>query len=200
MSESPPVTSPRRDELLERAYEYVTRTGLAELSLRPLAAAVGSSPRVLLFLFGSKDGLVRALLARARQDQLDVLDRMRADGTPADLPSAVQTLWRWLSAPTHRPLLVLWLEAYAQSLRQPRGPWDDFARQTVDDWLTELAAVQLTEHRGTEAGVAERTLALAVLRGALLDVLASDDYERTTTAVRQYLSTVGSADGAPNRR
>ena len=46
--------SPRRDELLERAYRYVLQHGLGGMSLRPLAAAVGSSPRVLLFLFGSK--------------------------------------------------------------------------------------------------------------------------------------------------
>jgi len=49
------------------------------MSLRPLAAAIGSSPRVLLFLFGSKEGLVRALLARARLDELGLLDEIRAE-------------------------------------------------------------------------------------------------------------------------
>src|SRR5690242_14370703 len=68
VSDTPPVTSPRRDELLERAYAYALGHGIADLSLRPLATAVGSSPRVLLFLFGSKDGLMRALFARARRD------------------------------------------------------------------------------------------------------------------------------------
>src|SRR3954451_5011316 len=50
--------SPRREELLEAAYAYVLRHGLSGLSLRPLAREVGSSPRVLLYLFGTKDGLV----------------------------------------------------------------------------------------------------------------------------------------------
>ena len=54
--------SPRKQELLDRAYEYVLENGLTDLSLRPLAQAVGSSPRVLLYLFGSKDELTRALL------------------------------------------------------------------------------------------------------------------------------------------
>ncbi|HLR44115.1 MAG TPA: TetR/AcrR family transcriptional regulator, partial [Brevibacterium sp.] len=58
--------SARKTELLEAAYEYVLRHGLGEMSLRPLAAAIGSSPRVLLYLFGSKEGLIRMLLARAR--------------------------------------------------------------------------------------------------------------------------------------
>ena len=199
MSESAPVSSARRDELLERAYHYATRTGLSDLSLRPLAAAVGSSPRVLLFLFGSKDDLVRALLARARQDQLTLLDRMRAEDSATDVRTAVQTLWRWLADSTHRPLLVLWLEAYAQSLRQPRGAWDHFARQTVDDWLTELARVQPAARRDTPAGVAERTLALAVLRGSLLDLLATSEHDRITAAVHRYLDSAA-ADEANGPR
>jgi AcrR family transcriptional regulator len=55
--------SARKRQLLDAAYDYVIEHGLTELSLRPLAEAIGSSPRVLLFLFGSKDGLVQALLA-----------------------------------------------------------------------------------------------------------------------------------------
>ena len=73
MSATASATSPRRRELLELAYEYVLEHGVADLSLRPLAAAIGSSPRVLLFLFGSKAELVQALLARAREDELEVL-------------------------------------------------------------------------------------------------------------------------------
>src|SRR5215468_11131787 len=75
-----PVTSLRHNELLDRAYEYALEHGLADLSLRPLAAAIGSSPRVLLYLFGSKEGLVRALLARARADELGYLASDHATG------------------------------------------------------------------------------------------------------------------------
>ena len=51
------------------------------MSLRPLATEIGSSPRVLLFLFGSKDGLVRALLARARADEVAYVQRVRRTRT-----------------------------------------------------------------------------------------------------------------------
>jgi AcrR family transcriptional regulator len=170
------VPSARRQELLEAAYRYVLDRGLADVSLRPLAAAIGSSPRVLLFLFGSRDGLVRALLARARADELVALERVRGAGAPG------VAVWEWLAAPAHRPVLVLWLEAYARSLVEPDGPWAGFARQTVDDWLDVLGA-------GEEDPVA-RTGTLAVLRGALLDLLATGDAERTTAAVRRHLSGV----------
>lgn len=166
--------SARRGELLEAAYAYVLEHGLADVSLRPLAAAVGSSPRVLLFLFGSKEGLVRALLARARQDELAALQEVRTSGGGA-LGEAV---WSWLVAPGHRALLRLWVEAYARSLVDPTGPEGGFAEQTVADWLDVLAPA------GDDA---DRTLLLAVLRGALLDLLATGDADRTTAAVRRFL-------------
>jgi AcrR family transcriptional regulator len=172
------VTS-RREELLEKAYEFVLEHGIAGLSLRPLAKEVGSSPRVLLYLFGSKEGLVRELLARARRDELDALAGVTGEG----LDAVTATLWDWLSAPQHRRLLVLWVEAYARSLVDPGGPWAGFARQTVEDWLEMLARAQPPAVRRTRAGLAERTRALALLRGALLDLLATGDEQRTTAAV-----------------
>jgi AcrR family transcriptional regulator len=175
------ATSPRREELLDRAYAYVLEHGLSTLSLRPLAAAVGSSPRVLLFLFGSKDELVRALLARARADELEVLGRIDPAGAG---PAAVAAeVWRWLAAPEHRAVLTLWVDAYARSLVEPDGPWAGFARTTVEDWLDLLAAAQPAARRRTKAGAAERTFVLAVLRGAMLDLLATGDAERAGAAV-----------------
>ncbi|MEV8022091.1 TetR/AcrR family transcriptional regulator [Streptomyces sp. NPDC086554] len=161
---------------------------LADLSLRPLAEAIGSSTRVLMFLFGNKDGLVRALLERARTDELALLDRVRAADRPIGLVPAVDEVWRWLAADEHRPLLRLWAEAYARSLVEPDGAWAGFARTTVTDWLDVLAACQPPSERDTEEGAARRTLALAVLRGALLDLLATDDERRITTAVRHQLA------------
>ncbi|WP_279579468.1 TetR/AcrR family transcriptional regulator [Fodinicola feengrottensis] len=120
--------SVRQRELLERAYEYALENGLSDLSLRPLAAAIGSSPRVLLYLFESKEGLVRALLDRARTDELELLRRTSQDDGFA---AVVRTTWAWLSAESHRPLLALWLQAYARSLTEPTGPWADFAQQQL---------------------------------------------------------------------
>lgn len=188
----PQTTSPpsaRERELLERAYAYSLTHGLADLSLRPLAAEIGSSPRVLLFLFGSKDGLIRALLARARSDELALLTALTAqyDDQPPGLEVVAQELWTWLAADEHRPLMKLWVEAYGRSLVAPDGPWADFARSTVDDWLELLASVQPSAERRTSRGRARRTGVLAILRGALLDLLATGDTDRTTAAVKAAL-------------
>ncbi|MFK4540657.1 AcrR family transcriptional regulator [Streptomyces tendae] len=194
MSQEAPTPSARRNELLEAAYRYALTRGLADLSLRPLAEAVGSSPRVLLFLFESKDGLLRALLARARADELALLDRVGQPDRPAGLAPAVERVWTWLAAKEHRPLLRLWAEAYARSLTHPDGAWTGFARATVDDWLGVLAGFQTPSERDSQAGAVRRTLALAVLRGALLDLLATDDEERLTAAVAHQLDLL--RDGA----
>jgi AcrR family transcriptional regulator len=179
--------SPRKRELLDAAYDWALANGLADFSLRPMARAIGTSPRVLLFLFGSKDGLTRALLARARQDELTALAALRAGQQQAGLADTGREVWRWLVAPAHRALLSLWLEGYARSLLGESGPWERFAAETVDDWLALLATRQPARRRRTRAGEAERTLLLAVLRGALLDVLATGDTDRVTRAVERYL-------------
>ncbi len=201
--------SVRKRELLEAAYQYVLGTGLADMSLRPLAKEIGSSPRVLLFLFGSKEELVRALLTRARQEELRYLAALRDEHN--GLAATGRDVWAWLADPAHRALLALWVEGYARSLLGEPGPWADFGRDTVKDWLDLLAERQAGERQAAdgpgaehaaqpqqaaqsqqaEQAEAERTLLLAVLRGAMLDLLATGDTERVTRAVERLLRTVG---------
>lgn len=182
--------SARQTELLERAYAYACQHGLSDLSLRPLATAIGSSTRVLMFLFGTKEGLIRALLARARTDELALLDQLQHGDEQPDLEAIAEQVWTWLSADEHRALLRLWVDSYARSLVDPHGAWAGFARATVTDWLDVLAAAQLPAERDTPAGAARRSAVLAVLRGALLDLLATGDHQRTTAAVHHQLQTL----------
>lgn len=180
----------RESELLEASYRYALAHGLTDLSLRPLAAEIGSSPRVLLYLFESKDGLVRRLLARARADELEMLEQLRLEHAGANLAQAATRIWEWLVEHRHRALLALWLEAYTRSLTDPGGPWAGFAAQTVEDWLAVLAEFQPGAERNTRAGTVRRTVALAILRGALLDLLATGDTDRVSAAVRQQIESL----------
>jgi AcrR family transcriptional regulator len=177
--------SARKQELLEAAYAYVLGNGLAGMSLRPLAKQIGSSPRVLLFLFGSKEELIKALLARARDDELRYLAELRHR---PGLAATGRDVWAWLADPAHRGLLTLWVEGYSRSLLGEPGPWAGFGRDTVRDWLELLAGGQAQDANANAE--AERTLLLAVLRGALLDLLATGDTERVGSAVQRYLSAL----------
>ncbi len=129
----------------------------------------------------------------ARTAQLELLNRIRTAGS-TDVPllqewaTLVRSVWHWLAAREHRRLLALWLETYVQSLIEPEGPCADYAGKTVEDWLQLLAARQPPSWRGSPSGASEPALALAVLRGALLDLLATGDEERTTAVIEAYLS------------
>jgi AcrR family transcriptional regulator len=186
------VRSPRRAELLDLAYRYALQHGLGAVSIRPLAAAIGSSTGVLYFLFASKDGLLRAMLERVRADNLGALCAPPAGGQdPAGLHAAAGRAWSGLADPALRKQRTLWFEAYVRSLAdQSGGPGTEFARASVDGWLAELAMTQPGADRDTPGGRAERTLTLAVLRGALMDLLATGDVERTTAAVRLHLTAL----------
>ncbi len=175
----------RARQVLELSYQYVLREGIADLALRPLAAEVGSSAGVLIYLFGSKEDLVRALVARARQDELAMLSELSGQATFGEQAAA---LWQWLSAPERRSAHQLWVQAYGTSLVQPDGLWGGFAQDTQQGWLDVLAAAQSPRRRRSRLGATERTLTLAVLRGAMLDLLASGDEARTTAAVRAHLA------------
>ncbi|MFP5020317.1 TetR/AcrR family transcriptional regulator [Pseudonocardia phyllosphaerae] len=185
----PPVPeSPRRAELLDLAYGYVLDHGIESLSLRPLAKAIGSSPRVLLYLFGSKDELVRELLARVRTEQLAGLraafDRPAdAAGTDPGVDELVDRVWTVLGAPEQRPLVRLTYEAFLGALRPDAGPWTGFAAEQLGDWLDVLRDAQpATAPRVADA---RATRALAIVRGLLLDLLARDEPDRVRSALRQ---------------
>jgi AcrR family transcriptional regulator len=191
MANSNQAPSARRTELLDKAYAYVLVHGLSDMSLRPLASAIGSSPRVLLYLFGSKDGLVRALLHRARRDELELLSGL--DPTHATVQDAARALWSWLADERHRQLLALWVEAYGRSLIAPDGPWAQFAEQTVQDWLRLLGETQSSARRGSSSAQSQQTIVLALLRGAMLDLLATGETERVNAAVNAAIDQIETA-------
>lgn len=120
-------------------------------------------------------------MVRPEPQALEALARL---GRPEGLAAVARELWAWLGAEEHRPVLTLWVEGYARSLVEAEGPWSGFARATVEDWLEVLGRAQ------PDAGESERTLVLAVLRGALLDLLATGDLGRTTAAVHRQIETL----------
>ncbi|MFJ9770285.1 TetR/AcrR family transcriptional regulator [Kitasatospora sp. NPDC101157] len=182
---SPRRPSMRREDLLAATVRYVAEHNVSDLSLRPLAAEIGSSPRVLLYLFGSKEGLVREVLAVGRTEQLALLERSAAEGGSAR--ETLELLWEWLTDSGHRGALRLFFEGYVRAFDRSE-PWLDFGTASLEEWLPPLDRV-------LEGTGANATVVLAVLRGLLLDLLAGEDdshAERVRTAWRAFLdATLG---------
>jgi AcrR family transcriptional regulator len=178
----------RPEELLDRVASYLSANGVAELSLRPLAKAVGSSPRVLLYYFGSKDELLAKALMRLRDRQRAIYGGMTAANfaTPAD---ACRAIWRHMSSPQYERLFRMSLEMYVMALRNP-GRFSEFLKTSVEDWLEFLAAPLIKNGYAASDARAHATVVMAGFRGFLLDYCASGDRARVDRAVELWLAAL----------
>jgi AcrR family transcriptional regulator len=180
-----PPDPDRRTRTLARATDYVLENGLAGLSLRPLATALGTSPRMLLYDFGSKEHLIAEILAEARRREAALLVDTRS--TPGSTGTeTLRFVWQWISAEERRPFVRLFFEVYVDALTHPEK-YPDGAAPLVADWLDVVRETWQSEG-GDLAGA---TLFIAVVRGLLLDRLGSTDPERTDEALERFATLLG---------
>jgi len=181
--------SQARERLLDAAVRHALDAGIADLSLRQLAAAIGTSHRMLLYHFGSREGLLVAVTQAVEEQQRAALLG------PGTTPQDARRSWERLSDPKLWPQERLFFELYAYALRGRPGT-EGFLDGIVESWVAPVAAALV------EAGADERTaradarLAVAVVRGLLLDLLATGDRAGVTEAYERYLR-YASAAGAP---
>jgi AcrR family transcriptional regulator len=177
-----PTAAPR-DRLLAAAVDHVLAHGLSDLSLRELAAAIGTSHRMLLYHFGSKEGLVVAIIRTVEQQQRDAFLAIDPDATPAD---AMREMWRRFTTTALGPHERLFFEIYGQAL-QGRPGAVDMLDGVIDDWVAPATAY--ARARGADPDVArvDARLSVAVIRGLLLDWLAAGDRKAVNAAFERYL-------------
>jgi AcrR family transcriptional regulator len=173
------TASQPRDRLLAASVEQAMRGGIADLSLRELAAAIGTSHRMLLYHFGSREGL---LVAVARAVEEAERARFLSWGMTAE---DARRIWERLSDPALAPAERLFFELYVQALLGRLGD-RQFLDSTVEGWIEPVAAAMV------EAGASEATaridarLGMAVVRGLLLDLLGTGDRDGVTEAFERF--------------
>src|ERR1700751_4252543 len=184
MKEAP--VEDRRAKLLDEVADYILNNGLADLSLRPLATAIDTSPRMLLYFFGSKDRLIAESLAHIRvREQIDFKRAVSKPRAPDRLESLFRD-WRSSASPRREKYSRLFFEVYGLALHNPEE-FPEFLQRAVGDWLPLFAQAF------TAAGVSRAhaqtlaTLALAAVRGLHLDLLATGERKRTEAAFREML-------------
>jgi AcrR family transcriptional regulator len=171
-----------RDALLERVVDHVANHGLSDTSLRELSAAVGTSHRMLLYHFGSRDGLVAAIVASMEVRQRSVLEALAAG---AESPrSVIERQWALLTQPELRPFVALFFEVLALAVHGRPGT-EGFLADLTGPWL------DLAERLGAQLGIAtsrdELRLGVAVSRGLLIEVLATGDVAGPTRSLERFL-------------
>jgi AcrR family transcriptional regulator len=173
-----PVDPQRRARTLAKAADYVLENGLEGLSLRPLAAALGTSTRMLLYDFESKEQLVDEILAEIRRRLAQRLAELQSGGGGAD---TLADVWDWVSADERAPFMRVFFETHVHALAHPEAHAGR-GRPMIDDWLRFLESRWAPE----PLDPATATLFVAVIRGLLLDRLTADDPERVDAALRRF--------------
>jgi AcrR family transcriptional regulator len=173
-----------RQRLLDAVVAHFTAEGLADQSLRRIAEAVGSSHRMLLYHFGSKDGLLLAVVREVEARTQRRLEALGAD-LPGEADAVIRRMWAYLSDPALGDFERLFFALYGRALQG-----DASIRALLDDdvahWLE--ANVALTEPWGLPADVARThaRLGLAVTRGLLMDLLATGDRAGVEAALEVF--------------
>lgn len=182
------VGADSRARLLAATISHLESNGLSDVSLRELARGIGTSHRMLIYHFGSREGLLVAVVKAIEAAQLEALSGLATDVNlePGD---AIRTLWRRLADSSMWPHERLFFEVYGQAL-QGRAGAVDLLDDIVESWVRGGAAYW--EQYGAPAAEArsQARLGLAVVRGLLLDLLATGDREGTDAAIESYIQAV----------
>ena len=175
-----------KDDLLAAAMAYVTEHGVSDLSLRTLATAIGTSHRMLIYHFGSREGLLVEIVKAVEQQQRDRLAALLAE--PGRRPrEQAERFWEQLVDPAMWPQERLFFELYGQAL-QGRPHAVPLLDGVVTDWLEPVTELTVRSGVPREQARAHARLRLAVARGLLLDLLATGDVEGVRAAGEAHLA------------
>ena len=180
----------RREEILTATLELVDRIGLAESRVSDVAAALGVSPALVFYHFGTKDELVAEAFSHAVQRDLELLEKALARGVdPVDRLRRVLRVY----GPTGRaPGWRLWIDAWALAQRDPvirtvlrrmEQRWESVLSEVIadgveqgtfscDDPAAAAARVSALIDGLSVANLVHRTVSRPVLRRWVADAVA----------------------------
>ena len=168
------------DRLLAAAVQQASANGIADLSLRELASAIGTSHRMLIYHFGSREGLLIAVTQAVEVREGTALSDSGV--TPDDAWAS----WQRLSDPKMWPQERLFFELYSYALLGRPGT-EHFLTGIVEAWVAPIAAALVQMGVDPEVARIDARLGVAVARGLLLDLLATGDRHGAGAAYHRFL-------------
>jgi AcrR family transcriptional regulator len=179
----------RRGELIEAVGEYVLENGVASLSLRRVADAVGISHVTLQHHFGSKEDLIGEVVEHLLERTFTPQD-VYTNGSPAagtDLATRLRALWALVTSPAGQRDIRLFVEILAQGALGRTEPSEAVERSIAHrlDMITmNLVSLGCPEVEARPYA----TLTLSIFRGMVLDLLATGERERLDEAFELMLA------------
>jgi AcrR family transcriptional regulator len=181
------TASQARDQLLDAAVQHALAKGIVDQSLREIAAGIGTSHRMLIYHFGSREGLLVAVVR-----EVERRERQALTGTGALSAEDSLSLWSRLAGPELRAQERLFFEIYSHALLGRPGT-EGFLEEAIEGWVSLLATSIISAGVDPKQARVLARLGLAVTRGLLLDVLASGDSTAATEAFELFTSLLGQA-------
>jgi AcrR family transcriptional regulator len=187
-----PVTDPNpaKARLLAAVIDRLTEHGLGDESLRGLAAAIGTSHRMLIYHFGSKTGLLIEVVREMERRQLLSIAELEVAlaAEPAlGAPELIRRYWQRVSDPAMWPAERLFFELYGQAL-QGRDGTAPFLDNIVEAMLGPMTELTLRYGSPAADARADARFGVAVIRGLLLDLLATGDRDGTDAVVEKFIA------------
>ena len=182
------TASTPKERLLNAVVESALTDGIADKSLRAIAATAGTSHRMLIHHFGSKEGLLVEVIRAVEARQRALFADWRVDPN-SPLEELGRAFWEHLRDPALAPQERLFFEVYGQAL-QGREWAKPLLPGVVDDWIGPLAALFTALGESPATAQVDARLAVAVTRGLLLDLLATGDRDRVQDAAEAFLASL----------
>jgi len=158
-----------RASLLADAVEHFAKNGIGDASLRTIATSIGTSHRMLIYHFGSREGLLAEVVRTVEQQQRDLLAAL------SDLPVEEQAeeFWRRVTeaALVYGPLFFE-LSAHAM---QDLPHTESLKADLINVWLPPLIDLCIKAGLPPDEAPAYARLGLAASRGLLFDLLLTGD-------------------------
>ncbi|MGO9155920.1 TetR/AcrR family transcriptional regulator [Mycobacterium sp.] len=173
----------RRRQLLDALFDEFAAGGVGDRSLREVAAAVGTSHRMLLHHFGSRESLLIAIVEEAERRQMALVPDL-----PMNPAEGFAAMWADLRRPELRHLERLFFECYSRAA-QGEEPFTRMVPAAVDGWLQEVEAGNIGADVPYDGAMAR--LGLAVTRGLLLDLVATNDEAGVDAAANAFVRLLG---------
>ena len=111
---------------------FVLENGLGAASLRPLAKAAGTSDRMLIYHFGSKEKLIEDLLEYIADIYADAIDQSFGNERVTTRQECLERVMAFTEQAEMQPFMALWWEIVAGAA-QKRAGYSEAGRSMM--WL-----------------------------------------------------------------